>query len=131
MSTGRPTKYKPEYAKQAEMAALAGFTDEQVSDLFSVNVDTIYEWKKVHEDFSEALKKGKAQHDDGTVVQALLKSALGYDVEQGEHSKHYPPNATSLIFWLKNRQPDKWNDKRIQQHEGEVNFSWSGDDEDD
>lgn len=26
--------------------------------------------------------------------------------------EHYPPDATSMIFWLKNRQPDKWRDKR-------------------
>ncbi len=26
-------------------------------------------------------------------------------------TKHYPPDATSAIFWLKNRQPAKWRDK--------------------
>ena len=25
-------------------------------------------------------------------------------------TKEIPPNITSLIFWLKNRQPEKWND---------------------
>jgi hypothetical protein len=25
--------------------------------------------------------------------------------------KHYPPDPTSMIFWLKNRQPQKWRDK--------------------
>lgn len=29
-----------------------------------------------------------------------------------EYIEHYPPDATSMIFWLKNRQPDKWRDKR-------------------
>ena len=26
--------------------------------------------------------------------------------------EHFPPDPTSMIFWLKNRQPDKWRDKR-------------------
>ena len=25
--------------------------------------------------------------------------------------KHYPPDTTAGIFWLKNRQRDKWRDK--------------------
>lgn len=26
--------------------------------------------------------------------------------------EHFPPDTTAMIFWLKNRQPDKWRDKR-------------------
>ena len=26
-------------------------------------------------------------------------------------TKHYPPDPTAAIFWLKNRQPDTWRDK--------------------
>ena len=25
--------------------------------------------------------------------------------------KHYPPDTTAAIFWLKNRRPDLWRDK--------------------
>ncbi|EFB1429709.1 terminase, partial [Escherichia coli] len=25
--------------------------------------------------------------------------------------KYYPPDTTAAIFWLKNRQKDKWRDK--------------------
>ena len=25
--------------------------------------------------------------------------------------KHYPPDSTAMIFWLKNRQKEKWRDK--------------------
>jgi hypothetical protein len=28
-------------------------------------------------------------------------------------TKHYPPDTTAAIFWLKNRQPGKWRDKTI------------------
>jgi len=26
--------------------------------------------------------------------------------------KHYPPDTTAAIFWLKNRQPAKWREKQ-------------------
>ena len=26
--------------------------------------------------------------------------------------EHYPPDTTAAIFWLKNRQPEKWRDKK-------------------
>ena len=27
-------------------------------------------------------------------------------------TKHYPPDPTSMIFYLKNRRPDRWRDKQ-------------------
>jgi len=38
-------------------------------------------------------------------------------------TKHYPPDATSAIFWLKNRQRDKWRDKQDVVHSGGVSFN--------
>lgn len=29
-----------------------------------------------------------------------------------EYIEHYPPDTTAAIFWLKNRQPAKWRDKK-------------------
>ena len=29
-----------------------------------------------------------------------------------EYIEHYPPDTTAAIFWLKNRQPGKWRDKK-------------------
>jgi hypothetical protein len=26
-------------------------------------------------------------------------------------TKYYPPDATSMIFWLKNRRPEQWKEK--------------------
>ncbi|MDR8011858.1 terminase, partial [Escherichia coli] len=36
--------------------------------------------------------------------------------------KYYPPDTTAAIFWLKNRQKDKWRDKQEVEHTGEVNL---------
>lgn len=121
---GRPSDYKPEYAEQAyKLTAFFGATDADLAKYFSKNVDTIYEWKKKHPEFSDALKKGKFEIDM-LVVQRLYERATGYTHEEDKifqyegkpvivpTTKHYPPDPTAAIFWLKNRQPDKWREKQ-------------------
>jgi len=106
-----------------------GFTDKQVAKLIGVTEQTINNWKKAHPKFFESLKDWKAEADH-EVVNALFKSALGFTTKHkkaitvsdgaqtGAHveyvTEHHqaPPNATSIIFWLKNRHPDQWADKR-------------------
>jgi hypothetical protein len=38
--------------------------------------------------------------------------------EYAEYVRHYPPDPTSMIFWLKNRQPQDWRDKQEHEHTG-------------
>lgn len=128
---GRPTKYKPEYDEQAYKLCLLGHTDAELAAFFEVSEATINNWKIDFPSFLESIKKGK-EISDGEVVQALYKSALGYshpDVDikvidgqivETELTKHHPPNPTSMIFWLKNRQSGKWRDKQVTEHEGGI-----------
>lgn len=74
-----------------------GLTDEQIAGKIGINPATLYDWKRKYAEFSEALKKGKAVVDY-EVEKALLTKALGGDT-------------TAMIFWLKNRCPDKWRDR--------------------
>lgn len=127
MPAGRPTSYKPEMAEQAYKLSLLGHTDEQLAKFFEVHVSSIYEWKNVHPDFSEAIKNGK-EVADAEIVMTLRKRAMGYEVteekmEESEHGlkktvagKHIPPDTTAMIFWLKNRQPKQWRDKQEVDH---------------
>lgn len=119
---GRPSLYKPEHDEQARKLCLLGATDPELADFFSVNIDTIYEWKKVHESFSDAIKRGKIQADSN-VADRLYQRAMGYehpevDIRVVDHeiiqtpiTKVYAPDPTAAIFWLKNRQRTKWRDK--------------------
>lgn len=119
---GRPTKYKEEYNELAYNYCLLGATDEELSVFFDVHISTIHQWKLDYPDFSDSIKKGK-EIADAKVAQALYHRATGYshdDVDikvvdgqivQTQLKKYYPPDATSAIFWLKNRQPKKWRDK--------------------
>lgn len=120
---GRPTKYKAEFAKQAEKLCEKGFIDTEIATFFEVNPDTIHEWKKRHPIFSESLKRGK-RHSDSKVEDALYNRALGYETtetkdEDGDYgkktiitTKQVAGDTTAQIFWLKNRQPEKWRDKQ-------------------
>lgn len=128
---GRPTKYKEEYNEQAYKLCLLGHTDEELAQFFEIATSTLYEWKLNYPEFAESIKKGK-EIADSEVIASLYHRALGYshpDVDikviegkivETPLTKHYPPDATSAIFWLKNRQPKKWRDKQVTEHEGQI-----------
>jgi transposase-like protein len=121
---GRETTYKTEYEKIAYNMCLLGATDKELANCFEVTEQTINTWKNKHEEFALALKSGKVEADS-VVASKLYHRAIGYEhIEtitasyQGQITdkldviKHYAPDPTAAIFWLKNRQPDKWRDKQ-------------------
>jgi len=126
---GQPTKYLPVFTALAQEIGMTGWTDKQIAERLHVCEATINNWKLQHPEFLESLNEGKAISDE-KVVRALYERATGYshpenkiNVSEGEvivtpTTKHYPPDATSAIFWLKNRQPDKWRDKHDYEHSG-------------
>lgn len=134
---GRPTLYKEEYAEQARKLCLLGSTDKELAEFFEVNEDTVHEWKKVHENFSESIKKGKAQAD-ANVADRLYQRAMGYEhpevdirvvnqeIIQTPITKVYAPDPTAAIFWLKNRQRAKWRDKVETELSGGVDVAVTG-----
>jgi hypothetical protein len=124
---GRPTKYKADFARQAELFCKAGATDAELADLFLVDTTTIWRWKLEHPNFCNALKVGKGLPDD-RVVRSLFHNAVGYDyyeeqivkfktsigTEQFEIVKvlrHRPSDTTAQIYWTKNRIPDQFRDR--------------------
>jgi DNA-binding XRE family transcriptional regulator len=128
---GRPTKYDPKMNKQARKLSLLGATDKELADFFEVSEATINNWKLEHPKFLESIKAGK-QDADANVANRLYKRALGFEhdseeikVADGEVirvpvKKIYPPDPTSAIFWLKNRQPGKWRDKQEVEQSGKI-----------
>lgn len=111
-----------------EAWARDGLTDEQIAHNLGISKDTFYTYKKAHPDFADALKRGK-EVVDYAVENALLKRALGYNyeevtVENGQVTKvvkkHALPDVTAQIFWLKNRKPSEWRDKREVEQSGDI-----------
>ena len=75
-----------------------GLTDEQISRNLGISKVTFYKYKASCSELNELLKRSK-EVVDYEVENALYKSAIG-------------GNVSAMIFWLKNRRPDKWRDKR-------------------
>lgn len=63
-----------------------------------ISRSTLNDWKNKYPVISDTLKKGKEVVDQ-QVENALLKEALD-------------GNITAIIYWLNNRKPDKWRNKR-------------------
>ena len=112
-----------------------GLTDEQIANNIGIRRPTLYDWKNKYPDFSDALKKGK-EVIDRQVENALLKRALGYEyVETTKEltnlgltvtkqvTKQVSPDTTAQIFWLKNRKPKEWRDKKETEVTGNLNVN--------
>lgn len=106
-----------------------GATMPDLAAFLGIAVSTLYKLQDEHADVAEAIKTARSRAD-AHVESALFKRAMGYDYqelqgvkEQGEDgelktksarfvTRHAPPDVTACIFWLKNRRPDAWNDRR-------------------
>lgn len=133
----RPTTYKDWLTKDGllklEAWARDGLTNEQIANNIGIAEGTIYAWMNKYPKIDEALKKGK-QVVDIEVENALLKRALGYSYNEVKReiypdgtekqvvtTKEVAPDTTAQIFWLKNRKPDNWRDRKEQNITGEIN----------
>lgn len=112
---------------QIEEWAKSGLIDTQIAKNLGISKDSFYKYKNAYIAFSDALKRGK-EVIDLEVENALLKRALGYKYEEitKEPVKNNPtqlqitkqvtkevlPDVTAQIFWLKNRRPEDWRDKK-------------------
>lgn len=71
---GRPTKYKPEYCEDLIRHLEGANSFESFAAKVDTCVDTLYEWEKVHPDFSEAKRRGVAK--SLLVYENFLKNAM-------------------------------------------------------
>lgn len=114
----------PEGLVLLEGWARDGLADEQIAHNMGIASSTLYDWKKRYSEISEPLKRGKGVVDR-QVENALLRRALGYEYEEVKKKfeggvitertvtkKEVIPDVTAQIFWLKNRKPGDWRDKR-------------------
>lgn len=126
----------PDGLLRVEGWARDGLTDEQIAHNMGVAYSTFRDWLGKFPALTASLKKGKAPVDI-EVENALLKRATGYTVklkkpikvkttkritgkgevteeriEYADEEQYIPPDTTAQIFWLKNRRPERWRDKR-------------------
>lgn len=128
-----------------------GLSDEQIAKNIGITRSTLSEWKKKYSDISDALKKGK-EVSDIEVENSLFKRALGYTAQikktfkckeikynregkkvkeeekliEGYDEIHIPADTAAIIFWLTNRKPDVWRNRRTDKGELEEGVDSGG-----
>lgn len=124
---GRPSKADEVIPEQLELLAAKGWTDQEIAEFYKVTRQTVCNWKNARPEIFDTLKAGK-EFADRKVERSLYEKATGYshpDVHisnfQGEVTitpiiKHYAPDTTAAIFWLKNRKAGEWRDKQDHEH---------------
>jgi hypothetical protein len=126
MPGGRPSKFDMLTEldrKNIERMAKRGFTDKEMAEFLDITEQTFNNWKLDHPKFFESLKEWK-EYADARVERSLYERALGFSHAEdkifkpaGEAPtvvptiKHYAPDTTACIFWLKNRKKKEWRDK--------------------
>lgn len=109
--------------------ARKGYSDEQLYKALGISHQTYYDYQKAYPEFLEAIKRGKKPVDQ-EVVNALLKRALGFEYEEKTTEveidaegkpkpskikttkKLVPADVGAIAFWLKNRVPEEWQERR-------------------
>ena len=116
---GRPTKYKQEYCQMLIDHMSTGLSFESFAAVIKVNRDSLYEWEKVHPDFSDAKKIGL----DNCLLfweKLGINNIINTSESLGQGmSSSKSLNASVYIFNMKNRF--KWRDKQPDEAEVVVN----------
>ncbi|MBT2727852.1 helix-turn-helix domain-containing protein [Bacillus sp. ISL-75] len=149
---GRKNKYDTHvYPRLEEIGhwCREGLTEEEICKRLGVSHASFAEYKKQFPELLDTLKTNK-EIADYRVEDALYLRALGYEYEEetfeefpidkpylnsaGEWvrtelrltkkvKKKQAPDTTAQIFWLKNRKPDVWSDKKETELSGGLNVN--------
>lgn len=98
MPAGRPTDYRDDYCDRVIEFMKSGFSLTAFAGEIRVSRETIYEWARVHPEFSDAVRIAQASRT-GTLEKGLLDQELA------------GPQITARIFALKNASPLDWRDR--------------------
>lgn len=132
-------KWKKEYGLEyIRRYAEDGLDDAQIAERIGITPAMFRRWQSKYSEVCEALFLGRIG-SDYAVVEALYKKATGYkvkvnktvklkrsdfDPETGKKIRDYEELATAVdesyvpadiragLFWLKNRQPERWAEKQ-------------------
>ena len=117
---GRPSKYPNIDLVQVESLAALGLIDDEIALALGIAERTLENYKKKPE-FLHAIKSGK-QKADLNVIKSLYSRATGNFICPHCKGNIIGPSAdtTAMIFWLKNRQPDRWRDRHDVGISGEI-----------
>lgn len=129
-------KWKPDFLRIIYHMALLGAKEEEIATALGVKRNAISVWKRSRPGVREALRDGK-MIADAKMAESFYQAGVGYShpetklipnrvktfndkgkiikdelvIERVEVIKHYPPNVTAGVKWLKARHPELWGEK--------------------
>lgn len=126
-------RYRPEMAELVRLLRRLGEKNEDIARLLGVPPEKLLRWQSQHSEFKKAMAEPAAAE---LAENALLRRALGFQVcessaeelvdkKSGEIlevlkrrtiTKDVPPDVRALLFYLKNRCPERWDDSTESQY---------------
>ena len=120
-------RYRRENAEIAALLRRNGIAPLEIMRLLGVSEECFQKWQLQHSDFRKALEEPPLADQ---AEAALLKRALGFQVSEASAeelvdkksgellevlkrrtiTKDVPPDVRALLFYLKNRHPERWSD---------------------
>jgi hypothetical protein len=136
----------PAVIRKCEKLAARGLTIIQIGTSLGWSEETIHKKKREYPELAESIRRGQAKGIE-TISNALYKRAKGFTYketheearkdEKGKTTqhrkvvkKHAVPDTTAQIFYLKNRDPQHWQDKHDHNIQGDIIIKTDSDDDD-
>lgn len=119
---GRKSSFNEKIRETILRLLKEGKTESQIAEVVGVSSRTVSNWKGKHDDLLHAVREAKLMADE-LVEASLYARALGYShpetkafcyegcIVTEDFVKHYPPDTQAAMFWLRNRQPERWKEK--------------------
>lgn len=107
MNVGRPSKYDKKYCEEIVEFMKNGASIVEFAVHIGVSKDTIYEWCKVHKDFSDAKKRA-------------VEASESWWTRTGREGLYFHPKDTQLnatLWYMNMKNRFKWSDKQEQKIE--------------
>ena len=93
-------------------------TTEHIYKMVDVDTDVLAAKRR------EAENQYKLDHPEAKLQEvkdyAIKKVPSRELIELSQNEKEVAPDTTAAIFWLKNRRPDKWRDRKELEHSGSL-----------
>ena len=108
------TKVLPRFDAIREFL-LSGGRESELPRKLEISSSSLRRYRRDYPDFARLLTECREilnELADDQVEAALFKRATGYDVSDGDKCRHVPADVKAAVFWLKNRRPKIWRDRK-------------------
>ncbi|PTK30815.1 transposase [Staphylococcus hominis] len=113
-----------------------GISHEQLAERIGINRTTLYSWISKYPEIAQAVKEGQ-ERTVQYIENALMRKINGYTLHDTKRykttdkdgnvverievtEKEVGPDTTAIIFALKTKDPERWNEKITMEHSGRV-----------